>query len=275
MATFDPGKAVNDGVRIGRAFASVFIMLIRPLILTTRVIIRKDLGERYLTPLNAMVGAILIVGAAWMTVAMPVKIETVVADRWGMPTRSLVIEDRATAAYVIGGVWAVLYLVGLIDHRIRLRNRYANGIRWHSRCSGVPRLPNAREWAVYVAAGGIAFLGFYNHLPLLAVLLVGSIAFAILEDGHAAAEFWGRVLDAVDGQIESENLGKAVKDRLTPDRAEGVHAPVPGYVKDAYRLRVAEAIGISAQRSSTTASTIELKPLASPSTTLVGSADQV
>ncbi|MBL0869733.1 MAG: hypothetical protein IBJ18_04060 [Phycisphaerales bacterium] len=236
------GKAVDDGTRIGRIFASVFFLLVRPIILTTRVMLRKDLGERYVSQQNALVGALLIAAGMWLTAAIPVTTEVVGQNEWGSSVRLLVREDRSTVSYIIGSVWLVMYAAALLDHRVRVRRRYANGVRWHSRCAGVPRLSGTGEWAMIVALGGLAYLGFYFHLPFFAALLTASLVLALAEDGHAAMEFWNRVLDAVDGEIEAENLGKAVKDCLSPDRVEGVHAPTPAYVKDEYRRRIADII---------------------------------
>jgi hypothetical protein len=152
-----------------------------------------------------------------------------------------------SATILKAALWSWIGLVALasLDHRRRIRARYRLGTRWHSMCMGVPRLPGLTDYAQYAATAGIAVAAWYANLPMFAGLLAASLWAGWMQDEFAAKAFWNRVLDAVDAQIDAENLGKAVEARLKPAQAEGAFAYVPAYVSPEGRGRVAAALHAS------------------------------
>lgn len=199
----------------------VFYLFARPFVLVTRVFFHKEMGERYLDGIQAFLSLILIAGVTAASAYM---------------TGGLV-------AIVIGSVWTLAFLYCMWRHFfIDVPNRYRNGIRWHSRCSGIPRVDafSIRVQSAILLGGtiGTAVVGMYGF----AALLLMSLWLTFLADMAAAKMFWTQVLDAVDGQIEAEMLGTAVEQRLTPAEASGLKVCVPAYASAEFRTKIAEAM---------------------------------
>jgi hypothetical protein len=107
-------------------------------------------------------------------------------------------------------------------------------------------------------------------------LLTMSLLLGIAADQAAAKKFWNQVLDAVDGQIEAEELGKSVEKRLTPAQASGLNVCVPSYVSDESRKKIAGALNrrfndplaeAKAQSMPTATDTLAPTPIAAPTPT--------
>ena len=120
-----------------------------------------------------------------------------------------------------------------------LRLRRKAGGQWHSRSTGVPRIPGQNLIYELVFLGLLAGLAFVGHLWGIGDLLALSLILTAASERHARMQLYNRILDAVDGQIESEWLGKAIEERLSPARAHGLTASLPAHVSDEYRRKVA------------------------------------
>jgi hypothetical protein len=208
--------------------------LVRPLAVVTEVVFRKQMGERYFHVIHSMAGAVLIFLSGipfWHTdFALYALSHPAVAfqyyNRWPA--------GAALTMYVAWG-WLAAFYVFCFLHGRAIKARYRAGLRWHSYCYGIPRfagLPVILERILpLAAAAALIYYGAYSP----AVLLVISTYISYMTRVREAAQFQGRVLDAVDMQIEAENLSNAVLQRLTPEQAEGVVAPLPAYVSDKCR----------------------------------------
>jgi hypothetical protein len=93
-----------------------------------------------------------------------------------------------------------------------------------------------------IMLGGAVVITYQLRMEALAALLLISLAMSYLSDVATARQFWNRVLDAVDGQIEAEELGKAVQERLTPAQASGLNVCVPSYASAESRKKIAAAL---------------------------------
>jgi len=253
MADDDFGGAIADGAKTGlqigavisAVIAGLMMLLARPFVLVTQVLFRRDLGERYFDILQAMLSLVLIVAATAATVATSGPTSSVVPQygAYGEVHYQTQInaDSRTTPAYAIGIVWVVAFLAASAWHfRVAIPRRYRNGIMWHSRSDGVPRLPAITESLEVVILIALTVLAYWFKLEGFAVLLTFSVLTTIMSNAKKKAELYNRVLDAIDGQIESEWLGKAIEERLTPKNAHGLDATLPVYVSDAYRQKVAK-----------------------------------
>ena len=126
-------------------------------------------------------------------------------------------------AVMIGLVWCIVLLIPLIGHFVTVHDRYQRRERWHSMCMGVPLaswLTNGVQYGILGVSGVILLLiGFYAF----GLLMLLSMCRSATGDATAAAAFYNRVLDAIDGQIEAENLSKAVEDRTSGAATEGLN----------------------------------------------------
>lgn len=231
----------NDGLKIGTAIGNaityLFLFLTRPLVLLTQVFYRKNMGERYLTPLSASGGLALL---ALVTAGSEYLIGSkthIGADYSGRRTTAIEYALNPNIAYGVGITWIVAFLAAYVQHHFAVRKRYATGERWHSLNSGVPRVAGLRDPAQYALTSAASAACFYFGLHGYGGLLCLSLVLGILSDQAARRRFWNSVLDTIDAQIEAENLGKAVAERLSPAKVEGLEAPVPGFVSEEWRKR--------------------------------------
>lgn len=201
----------------------VFNLFARPFVLVTRVLFHTELGERYFNEMQAALCMILIAAATLVSKAT--------AGGFGV---------------IIGIAWGAAFLYCTWEHfRTTVPNRYRNGIRWHSRSEGIPRLPEFSKVVQGIILAVATTLAFLIHLHGFGLLLLFSLMMSIMADLAAAKQFWNRMLDTVDGQIEAEELGKAIEQRLTPQQASGLNVCVPAYVSQESRRKMAAALNRS------------------------------
>ncbi len=258
MSTFDGlERGFSDGMAIGRRVGDVltyaFQILSRPLALLTQVFYRKDMGERYFTPIGFFWGLALLglatFGSRYLLSTTTVGVRT----QWGgvVPETQYVLSPLI--GYGVGVAWIAVLAVAYSRHTVSVRARYTSGERWHSRTAGVPRMPGLIDPVQYAVTGVLAAACFYFGLPGYGALFAASLVAGMGADQMARLRFWSLVLDQVDARIEAENLGKAVAQRLAPASVEGLEAPVPGYVSEEWRRRnapVREAAEVLAEPKS-------------------------
>ena len=261
----DLGSSYRQGIAIARAFAGFVAIISRPLSLTTQVLFKKNMGERYFATWHAVVALGLIGLAGWACLQDTKATTGTVKNAFGESYRiNQAARITPTRVYVAGGLWAGAFVLAAVIHRARITKRYQRGTLWHSRCSGEPLHPGLRDWARYLATGGLAVAANWQKLEPMMMLIVASLIATILADEYERWLFYNAVLDAVDGQIEAENLSKAVEKRLTPIEAGGLVTPMPAYVSDLGRKRMAEAIarqtGSVSPQKPAASSEVEAKP---------------
>lgn len=235
-----PGSrdGLRMGMQVGRVSGFVMQAITRPVILLTRSLVRRDLGERYSSDTHFAVGLLLVAGAT--AAACFVDVNSFTTEVRFPGTHN----DRATAAIVIGGLWLFGLVAARILHKGGLKARYSRSeiAPWHSYCSGVPRwerMPDRGWFLVMGLAGiGLIFLG----LPLFGLLLLWSGYAAETEDRAAKARMWATVLDTLDAQIEARQLTETIREIKSPQEAEGLEAPLPAYVSPGFRRKLAETL---------------------------------
>ncbi len=241
----DVFKGVRDGMAVARVVKDVFMMgvatLCRPLALLTEAIFRKDMGERYFTRNAAATGLVVLAAATapFFLTKSPAGASSYAAR---LAAEAASPENPSWVKWA-GFGWIGLFLLASILHQQSVRHRYKSGARWHSGNSGVPRVPILTVPVQYVAIISMAALAYFAGLKLFALLLVLSLLCSAITERIAAVRFWNSVLDMIDAEIESENLGKAVTHRLSPARSEGLETRVPAYVSKEWREKFAKVVG--------------------------------
>lgn len=247
MSTSDPVQRlfnrVTDKIADGiiQASLNILAMLVRPMAIVTEIFFRRDMGERYFTPLNAAFGFFLL-----LLFSIPIGVPG--AEKAGFDALGQFHAAQSAAPRVVLFVMSFAWILSLFaaygQNVLFIRRNYVQGNRWHSCNIGIPRFPNLPVWLEklipFVAA--VAFY-FLFHLPGLAILLVFSGIVSLLLRAHEARMFRERVLDLIDGQIEQEYVATAVLERAKPQQVDGLRAPLPAYVSRTYRTKIVDALG--------------------------------
>ncbi len=224
--------SAKRGVQIGEAFATAFFYVIRlmlkPLALVTQVLVRRSFGERYFTDASVLLSMVLIAGGVGLTRTIPVFSASHALYLWMAGTNwKLPPFFRPRQFYWIWAIWMILFVAAAWENRIRAWLRNRKGERWHSRCVGVSRISGMGNVMQYLVVIGLAICADLTGDVVLSGLIVTSLSAAIVIDRGIAKDLYNRALDAIDGQIESEELGKAIEQRLSPKQASGLHARLP------------------------------------------------
>lgn len=187
---------------------------------TVIVFLRHDFGERYFNVIDSFGSTLTFIGFA------------VVAG---------VVLASENDGLVLG-----LFLFGFIGmslfHLFLAKQRDRSGRRWHSRYPGT-------SYLAFIAPGNVFFVQRYLE-PILAIILGFALAvinrplgvwfvfsgFCIAATEQIAAQrFRNRLLDAIDAQIEAEQLGEAIAGNKNPYETEGFVFPIPNYYTDEQR----------------------------------------
>lgn len=225
-------SGVQTGEAFGKAIGHLFFLFSRPLGLVTQVFFRKDFGERYFTVAHAFGAYILIAAATFVTYRVPYPREL-----WGATQRTFVTQEmignieaiRQTSVWV-GVAWVAVFFLAHVQQSFGVWRRHKAGGRWHSRCMGVPRVAIITETPQYVLGVALTAGALYLGYSGFAILFMVSVAQTAAADRWAAKEMYHRVLDSIDSEIESKNLGEAIQKRLSPQDAEGLHAQLPNRI---------------------------------------------
>lgn len=253
---FDFGQSYSQGKNIGAEFAKaigfVLDVFSRPLGLTTQVLFRQNFGERYFTGIHAVGTYLLIWAATYVSLNVPMPVVGGERDRYGPAVLPI-----PAGAQAIGIAWILVVLAAHIQQTLAVRSRRAKSVLWHSRCSGVPRIPVVTAIPQYAATLGLMILAAYFGYTGFTLLLLLSLVQVTLSDGRANMQVYHQALDYVDSTIERTVLDRAIAERLPPQRAEGLMAKVPtnlNRVIDAAKKRAgnsqeAEKIGLGEVKS--------------------------
>lgn len=208
----------NKGLAIVQdMFLAFLVSLIRPIATVTEKLYRRQMGERYFTRWNMLIGVPLIIGAC-----VPLSILREGGLGW---------MDWSTtewASVTIGCVWLAVFVWESVRHFRDVRRRYRKEKLWHSYCYGV----GFNKWPSGIAmccviAGAVA--GWF-HLYGIMLLLVFSGVFSAQMRAFELAKMRKAFLDTIDAGIEQSRFAEAVRKRLTPGQAVGLVAPLPAYI---------------------------------------------
>ena len=221
---------------------AILVMLVRPIATLTEVFFRKNMGERYFT-MSCTVGGFLLIWTFCTPYGHIIESMTQTSSRefFGGPRPHGVVwsgHDLVLLGILI--TWSIALALLHRFHELEVRERYNKETRWHSGNCGLQRIPMpyALEKGLPIAAGLITIiLGAWGP----GILLIASGLTSLALRAHETQQFYGRMLDIIDGQIEQEHMAKAIQERLSPDKVDGLQAPLPAYVSSKYRELIAQA----------------------------------
>lgn len=204
---------------------------------TIVVFLRCDFGERYFN-FSDLVGSTLtfaIYGGVILFVLATGRGSDTVRQYGGSKDQSATV-----LAWFLG-----CFLLMSIFHRLISSVQKISGRRWHSRYAGtsylrfLTALPFVTTYTVQrfiepvlaiIAASVVGMLS-----PILGLWLgFAGLSLAATEHlQHRRAR--NRVLDAIDSQIEAEQIGNAIAGNKTPQQMDGFVLPVPRYFSEQQR----------------------------------------
>jgi len=198
-------------------FLALLVGLIRPIATVTEKLYRRQMGERYFTRWNMLIGVPLIIVAC-----LPLSILRDGGLGW---------MEWSTTEWVsvtIGCVWLAVFVWESVRHFRDVRRRYRKEKVWHSYCYGVgfDKWPSGIAMCC-VIAGVVA--GWF-HLYGIMLLLVFSGVFSAQMRAFEMMKMRKAYLDTIDGKIEQCRFAEAVRKRLPPGQATGLVAPLPAYI---------------------------------------------
>jgi hypothetical protein len=223
----------------------------------TEAVMRNDLGERYFTAWNYLVGLFFTFVAA-----IPVR---TLFPAVHAPGHQSFWSNWGFLDYlniVLGLIWFFAFALDGRKHLRASRQRHIDGVLWHSYSIGIPstglKWSPAHQALVPIIVGIVLLvLQCYSVGALLIVSGYISMQSRLIE----AAIFYNRVLDVIDAQLEQENLSDAVLKKRAPDETCGFETPVPAYVSRQHRDKFLKGMGakqaqpVEAARAQLSAST--------------------
>jgi len=210
-ASASAASGAQFGAALGRQIAKAAVWVLSFLTLSVEILLRRNFGQRYLTPFRCFMIACGM--GAWFTLVSAVSV---------FGTRNAFV-----LANLIGmtGLAYLAVLVAMAYHLREIHLRRRNKVRLHSRYagdswSGWARLP------FYDAIGGHMGVQYYLEPGLLCIagLVATSAPFSVaigvwlwysglalaIKGAIQRSNVEGQVLDVVDRQIESEVLNGLV-----------------------------------------------------------------
>lgn len=235
MTDLDLVGSAKSGWSIGETFVTVALdilqILMRPMALLTQVFVRKDFGERYFTQGAFGIGLLILIVMRYsyrhIVVKIPFSLTYALLGRdVGENIEKLPLFFDYCLLWILL-FWTVCFGAAYGENRIRLWRRYRRGERWHSRCSGVPRIPRTSPLLQYLLVMAAAVVVDLTGCSELALLVVASLAATIAIDRAEVRRIRIAVMDSIDAQIEAETLENAIENRLTPQQAQGLVVRLP------------------------------------------------
>ena len=233
-----PSQMVQSPEKVILTILSWLILAFsRPFALLTQGIFRKDIGERYFTGFNAILGLVLLVGLTYGSASMASGMGYYNSPPFVMRMHA---STRNTLAWVIGIGWIVCFAACTGLHFWKIRQRYQSSppALWHSRCLGLPRVPLLYEKVQWVIQIALIVLTGWMGLLLYSIALLFSLLVWSTQDAIAKAMLQWEMLDRIDARIEMEYRDKAIEERLSPQRAAGLNVSLPSYVSDEMRRTI-------------------------------------
>lgn len=196
---------------------------------TIEVFFRHDFGERYFNIIN-------LYGSSFTFGLYAIFAGTLLAG-------------EGEGKEILGLFLFGFIIVGIV-HQLKAVAMKRKGRRWHSRYPGTSYLASVLNLSPYIiqryieptiaiAAGYL----LYNTLnrPLGLWLVFAGLCLAATEQINAA-RVRNRILDAIDAQIEAQNIGAAIAGNKTPEQTEGFVLPVPSYYSEQQRKTLVDGM---------------------------------
>jgi len=190
---------------------------------------RKNLGERYFSPLRRFLSAI-----AWLAL--------IYASRSYSAYLTEYYHFRPSIRGTVVGVAIFVAYVVMARRNIKAMNRRrATGDLWHSRSKGESLFGSENVGRDLIIAIVISIaLGWFSIFHSFFFILSRLMGYAADEMSQAA--LYNRYLDIVDGKIEAKFMETALREGFPPNKTGGLYGPLPDVFRGERRANIARII---------------------------------
>jgi len=237
----DPGRMVNDAI-IGltrHTAGAVAPRIMKGLAIASEPFFRVNMGQRYLDSGARTTGLVL-----WLAAAVLSFFFGGLCTQW---TANLLRQEwlwnfaAAYGQYVplgIGlGFGAIFLLLAASDQNTALLRHFDGGTPRHSMSRGEPRIKDKTTQEFVVVLMALFFLAF--AMPVGFLFCVSRV-FCGLSEAKQQEAIFTRYLDAIDAQIEAEQLESALLGNSPPENTY-LYKPLPEKFQGDLRTNIAAA----------------------------------
>jgi hypothetical protein len=233
-----PEEAFNNalGAVAKKAAASLWAKFKRNLSTASEPVLRKNMGERYLSGEAHGGGASLWFLATAIALAVP-------EVRSGAAMLCEMINLPGVGHFfgfwlftlLVGGAFQYLHFIFGRESRALMEVYRATGIAYHTQSRGIPRWGADQRFVTIGIAAALLLFDFPAG-----ILFIASCAFSAKLSGEQQAAIRSRYLDALDQKIESEYLEDAILGKC-PTEITQLHQPLSSTLNEDLRKNIAAA----------------------------------
>jgi hypothetical protein len=217
---------------------------------------RRKFGERYFTPLRAILSFIGWTFALGLTIYPYVR-----------PDEKFPLANVPLRLTIISNLISWGYLILVLVHFRTIRRRQVSGELWHSRSRG-ESIWGSENTARDMLLDVFVVIGLAVVFPYAAGFYALSRILGYMADAAAMRALYNRYLDIRDAQIEAEFMETTLREGFPPHRTAGIYRPLPKRFTGQNRGNIARVLasGAVANRPAATA-----QPVSSTATVRAGS----
>jgi len=198
---------------------------------------RNYMGERYFTPIRALLGFFGWLFMLVITVPVYRSFVSLVAPAWAvqflLPCRWIALSFSLLIL--------VVYCVRSYNHRQEIERRQTSGEIWHSRSKG-ESIFGTEDLRRDLLVDLVVFVLLLPFTPLSAFFYAFSRCLGYAADAMAWAILYNRYLDIQDARIEAQFMEGVLRDGLPPRRMGGLFGPMPERFKGEHRGNIARVV---------------------------------
>lgn len=219
-------------------------LLLKPLANATEPLFRKNLGERYLTPMGAFVSFCLWSLVKKLADATPYSFQVTPLQE---SLNRAQCYDAANWVHTYNLSGKVGWLITAVYGVMAWRSLIAAGLR---RKTGQPWYSMSRGESVFgsenkirdIIISVVASLILLDVAPPAGALFLVSRFLSYYLEARQQSSIYNQYLDAMDAKIQNEYLQRALDQGEPPSATEGLYCPLPRGMKGEPRARVARVV---------------------------------
>jgi flagellar basal body-associated protein FliL len=219
-----------------KSAASFWAKFKRHLSTASEPLLRRDMGERYLSAEAHGGGASLWFIATAVALAVP-ELRSGAAILFGMANwyRAEHLFSHWLPTLVVGGAFSYFHIKFGLQSRALMEQYRAAGTPYHTQSRGIPRWGDNQRFAIIGIAAALLLFDFPAG-----ILFIASIGMSAKLGREQQAAIRSRYLDALDQRIESEYLEDAILGKC-PAEITQLHQPLPAHMNADLRNNIAAA----------------------------------
>jgi hypothetical protein len=219
-----------------KSAASFWAKFKRHLSTASEPLLRRDMGERYLSAEAHGGGASLWFIATAVALAVP-ELRSGAAILFGMANwyRAEHLFSHWLPTLVVGGAFSYFHIKFGLQSRALMEQYRAAGTPYHTQSRGIPRWGDNQRFAIIGIAAALLLFDFPAG-----ILFIASIGMSAKLGREQQAAIRSRYLDALDQRIESEYLEDAILGKC-PAEITQLHRPLPAHMNADLRNNIAAA----------------------------------